>query len=179
MSRIGKIPISIPKGVKITIANNSAHVEGPKGKMDFQFPSGVTVESKGEVLSVNRLSDAKQDRANQGTVRALLANMIAGVTEGHKKTLEIQGVGFKAQSQGKKLALSMGFSHPVDFSIPDGVTIKTPTPTEIQIEGLDSALVGEVAANIRRIKPPEPYKGKGIRYAGEQVRRKQGKAVTK
>jgi len=179
MSRIGKIPITVPKGVKIAVNDGLIHVEGQKGKLDLKAPLGITIESKGESVLVSRLSDGKQDRANQGTVRALIANMIAGVTEGHKRSLEIQGVGFRAQVQGKKLTLNLGFSHPVDYDIPDGLTVKTPTPTEIQIEGVNSALVGEMAANIRRTKPPEPYKGKGIRYAGEKVRRKQGKAVTK
>ncbi len=179
MSRIGKIPVNVPKGAKVAIESGLVRVEGPKGKLNLKVPQGITVSAKGETIEINRLADDKQGRANQGTIRALLANMMVGVTAGHKQALEIQGVGFRAQVQGNKIALNLGFSHPVDFPIPDGVSVKTPTPTEIQIEGVDSALVGEVAANIRRIKPPEPYKGKGVRYSGEAVRRKQGKAVTK
>lgn len=179
MSRIGKIPVTVPKGVKVNIDSTQVLVEGPKGKLNLAIPLGVSVEAKEDKILVNRASEAKQHRANQGTVRAILANMIAGVTEGHKKNLEIQGVGFRAQAQDKKLLLNLGFSHPIEFPIPEGIKIKTPKPTDIEIEGVDNALVGEVAANIRRIKPPEPYKGKGVRYAGEFVRRKQGKSVTK
>lgn len=179
MSRIGKIPVLIPKGVKVNIADRLVHLEGPKGKLDFPLLEGITVENKDEKLIVSRQTDNQQHRANQGTTRAILANIIVGITQGHKANLEIQGVGFRAQVQGKKLILNLGFSHPVDFTIPDGVTVKTPKPTDIEIEGVDNALVGEVAANIRRVKPPEPYKGKGIRYLREAVRRKQGKSVTK
>ena len=179
MSRIGKIPLSIPKGVKVAQKEGLINLEGPKGKLSFSIPSGITVEIKEEKIIVSRVSDKKQDRANQGTVRAILNNILVGVTHGHKKNLEIQGVGFRAQVQGQKLTLNLGFSHPIDFSIPDGVKVKAPKPTDIEIEGVDNALVGEVAANIRRLKPPEPYKGKGIRYLGEFVRKKQGKSVTK
>ncbi len=179
MSRIGKIPVVIPKGVKSNISDHLVHLEGPKGKLDFPLPLGVKVEGKEDKLIVSRLSDSKQHRANQGTTRAILANMVVGVTQGHKANLEIQGVGFRAQVQGKMLTLNLGFSHPVEFPIPEGVSVKAAKPTEIEIEGVNNALVGEVAANIRRIKPPEPYKGKGVRYQGEAVRRKQGKAVTK
>ena len=179
MSRIGKIPVVVPKGVKANISDHLIHLEGPKGKLDFPLPAGVKVENKEDKFIVSRLSDSKQHRANQGTTRAILANMVVGVTQGHKANLEIQGVGFRAQVQGQKLTLNLGFSHPVEFPIPEGVSVKATKPTEIEIEGVNNALVGEVAANIRRIKPPEPYKGKGVRYHGEAVRRKQGKAVTK
>ncbi len=179
MSRIGKIPVVIPKGVKVNLSNGSVTLEGSKGKLSLTLPRGVTLETKDEKIIVSRASDAQQNSANQGTIRATLANMVTGVTQGHKKSLEIQGVGFRAQIQGQKLTLNLGFSTPIDFPVPVGVTVKTPKPTDIEIEGVDIALVGEVAANIRRLKPPEPYKGKGIRYVGEYVRRKQGKSVTK
>lgn len=179
MSRIGKIPVALPKGVKVNLSNGSVQLEGPKGKLSFTLPRGVSIETKDEKIIISRASDAKQDSANQGTVRATLANMVVGVTQGHKRTLEIQGVGFRAQAQGQKVTLNLGFSHPIDYTVPAGVTVKTPKPTDIEIEGVDIAMVGEVAANLRHFKPPEPYKGKGIRYSGEYVRRKQGKSVTK
>ena len=179
MSRLGKVPLSIPKGVKVAVQNSQILVEGPKGKLSLPLPSNIAVESKEEKISVNRLAHSKQDKSNHGTVWAILKNMLTGVTQGHKRNLEIQGVGFRAQAQGQKLSLNLGFSHPVELAIPNGVTVKTPKPTEIEIEGVDLAMVGEVASKIRKIKPPEPYKGKGIRYVGEFVRRKQGKAVTK
>lgn len=179
MSRLGKVPLSIPKGVKIAIQNSQILVEGPKGKMNLPVPVGVVLENKEEKIFVNRSSDAKQHKANHGTTWATLKNTLKGVTEGHKRNLEIQGVGFRAQAQGQKLTLNLGFSHVVEMPIPQGVKVSTPKPTDIEIEGVDIALVGEVAAKIRKVKPPEPYKGKGIRYAGEAVRRKQGKSVTK
>ncbi len=179
MSRIGKIPVTVPKDVKIAINNGAVLVTGPKGKIHLSLAAGIVLEQKEDKLLVNRRSDQKQDRANHGTVRAILVNMMKGVTQGHRIDLEIQGVGFRAQVQGQKLSLNLGFSHPVEFPVPEGVKVLTPKPTEISIEGVDNALVGEVAANIRGLKPPEPYKGKGIRYAGEYVRRKQGKSVTK
>ncbi len=179
MSRIGKIPVSIPKEVKVTIDKSQVNVEGPKGKMSIPLPLGVSLENKEGKVFVNRVNDTKQSRSNHGTVRAILNHTIIGVTQGHKRSLEIQGVGFRAQLDGKKLVLNLGFSHPVEFKIPDGVAIKVAKPTEIEIEGVDKSLVGEVAAEIRSIRPPEPYKGKGIRYAGEYVKKKQGKAVTK
>ncbi len=179
MSRLGKIPVALPKDVKLTIDKGSVLVNGPKGKMSLALPHNITVEQKDDKLLVNRLNDAKQTKANHGTIRAHLVNMIKGVTQGHKIDLEIQGVGFRTAVQGQKLVLNVGFSHQVEYDIPAGVKVATPKPTEISIEGSDIALVGEVAANIRGMKQPEPYKGKGIRYAGELVRRKQGKSVTK
>ena len=137
------------------------------------------MEQKEGKLFVNRLADDKQSRANHGTIQAILVNMVKGVIQGHRKDLEIQGVGFRAQVQGQKLILNAGFSHQVEYDIPTGVKVATPKPTEISIEGCDNALVGRVAAQIRFLKQPEPYKGKGIRYSGEVVRRKQGKSVTK
>ncbi len=179
MSRIGIIPVEVPKGVKLGLEATRLQIEGPKGKLELNLPQGISVENKDSKIFVTRSADEKQSRANHGTVRALVVNMIKGVTQGYKKNLEIQGVGFKAQAQGQKVTLNVGFSHPVEFAVPVGVTVKTPKPTEIEVEGIDKAMVGEVAARIREIKPPEPYKGKGIRFVGEFVRRKQGKAVTK
>lgn len=179
MSRIGKIPVNIPKGVKASIAEKAVTLEGSKGKLTLDLPNGVKVEQKGEQLIVSRLTDVKQYRANHGTVRAILVNMVEGVTQGHKKQLEIQGVGFRAQLQGKKLILNVGFSHPVEYQVPEGIKLTVPEQTSIIIEGMDKQLVGQVASQIRDVKRPEPYKGKGIRYLGEYVRRKQGKSVTK
>jgi large subunit ribosomal protein L6 len=179
MSRLGKIPVTLPKDVKVAIEPRSVLVTGPKGKISVPVPQNIKVEQKDDKLMINRLNDAKQTKANHGTVRAHLVNMIKGVTQGHKIDLEVQGVGFRGAVQGQKLTLNVGFSHQVEYDIPNGIKVVTPKPTEISIEGLDIALVGEVAANIRGLKPPEPYKGKGIRYAGEAVRRKQGKSVTK
>jgi len=179
MSRIGKIPVIVPKDAKVALEEGSVRLEGPKGKLSLDLPLGISIEQKDGTILVSRNSDSKQNRANQGTIRALIVNMVSGVTKGHKKELEIQGVGFRAAVQGTKLTLNLGFSHPVEFSIPAGVKVATPKPTEITIEGIDNALVGYVAASIRRFKIPEPYKGKGIRYVGELVRRKQGKSVTK
>lgn len=179
MSRIGKIPVEVPKGVKLAVETDKVFMEGPKGKLSLPLPRGISMENKDNKIFVKRASDLKQDLANHGTIRALVVNMIQGVTTGFKKNLEIQGVGFKAQAQGQKLTLNLGFSHPMEFHVPENVKIKTPKPTEIELEGVDKAAVGEVAAKIRKLKPPEPYKGKGIRYLGEVVRKKQGKSVTK
>lgn len=179
MSRIGKIPVRVPQGIKVAVAEGHLQVEGPKGKLSLRLPQGITVEKKAEELVVNRIDDTKQARSNHGTVRALLVGMMTGVSQGHKKALEIQGVGFRAQAQKNKLVLNLGFSHPVEYEIPEGVKVSVPQPTSIIIEGVDKALVGQVAAKIRDFKRPEPYKGKGIRYVGEVVRRKLGKSVTK
>ena len=179
MSRIGKISVSVPKNVKVAFSSTAVSVEGPKGKLALNLPHGIKLEQKEDKIFVNRLRNLKQDRANHGTIRAILVNMVAGVSDGHKRNLEIQGVGFKAQLQGSKLILNLGFSHPIDFEIPKDVKVSLAKPTEISIEGVDKALVGQVAAQIRGLKPPEPYKGKGVRYAGEVVKRKQGKSVTK
>lgn len=179
MSRIGKVPISVPNDVKVTIDNTSVIVDGKKGKLSLNIPQGITVKQEKDQLLIGRTSEVKQVRANHGTVRANLRNMIIGLTQGHKKELEIQGVGLRANLQGNKISFNLGFSHPVEFIIPKGVTVTVPTQTSIIIEGSDRALIGQVAAKIRALKPPEPYKGKGIRYVGEKVRRKQGKSVTK
>lgn len=179
MSRKAKIPIELPKEVKVTIDGSQVKMEGNKGKMNLQIPSGIAVELKDNKLAVNRLSNAKQHRANHGTIRAHLANMLTGLTQGHKKELEIQGIGFRAQIQGKKIVFILGFSHPIEYIIPDDVKVTVPTQTSIIIEGINTQRVGQVAATIRALKKVEPYKGKGIRYLGENVRRKQGKSVTK
>ncbi len=179
MSRLGKIPVAVPAGVKINVQKSVVLVEGPKGKIDLKVPEGIKIEMKDQQIQVNRLIDTKQGRANHGTVRSHLVNMIEGVTTGHKKNLEIQGVGFRAQIQGNKITFNIGFSHPVEYIVPENVKALVPTLTSLSIEGVDKTLVGRVASSIRSLKPAEPYKGKGIRYAGEIVRRKQGKSVTK
>lgn len=179
MSRIGKVPVNIYEGVTVSIEKGCVNLEGPKGKLSLNIPLGITVEQKENALCVNKIFDTKENRAKHGTIRAILENNMVGVTEGHKKALEIRGVGFRSQAQDNKLVLSVGLSHPVELQIPDGVKVASPKPTSIMVEGTDKALVGAVAASIRKIKPPEPYKGKGIRYVGEFVRTKQGKSVTK
>jgi large subunit ribosomal protein L6 len=179
MSRIGKIPVKLPKEVKVAIDTRNVQLDGPKGKLSLALPAGVKVEQKDDILVVSRLSDVKQYRSNHGTTRAILKNMIQGVTKGHKKELEIQGVGFRGQMKGDTMVLNLGLSHQVEFKIPKEVKVAMPKLTEIVLEGSDKALVGEVAAKIRDLKPPEPYKGKGIRYVGEKIIRKQGKSVTK
>ena len=161
------------------MGKNNVTLEGPRGKLSLPIPHGVAVEHKGDQLLVTRNSDEKQKRANHGTVRALLKNMVAGVTSGHKKELEIRGIGFRVQAQGQKLTFNLGFSHPVEFDVPAGVKVSAPKLTQIILEGNDKEQVGAVAAKIRDLKRPEPYKGKGIRYEGEVVRTKQGKSVTK
>ena len=179
MSRIGKIPVDIPKSVKVGISGRSISVEGPKGKLAYQFPHGVSVEQKEGKIIITRKSDSKQNSADQGTTRAILRNMLQGVSEGHRKDLEVQGVGFRVAIQGEKLIMNLGFSHQIEYMIPKTVKVASAKPTEISVEGVDRQVVGQVAAEIRSKKPPEPYKGKGIRYVGEVVKRKQGKSVTK
>jgi len=179
MSRIGKIPVPVPKEVKVNIESTNVHMEGPKGKLDLGIPHGIKVELKDAKLNVTRASDTKQNRANHGTIRARLARMIEGLTQGHKKDLELQGLGFRAQLQGQKIVFSLGLSHPVEFELPKEVKATVPSQTSIVLEGADSIVLGQVAARIRALKPAEPYKGKGIRYVGEIIRRKQGKSVTK
>ncbi len=177
MSRIGKRPINIPEGVKVQKRDNVVYVEGPKGKLDYSLAQGIDVDIKDNTIAVIRSSDDKQHRALHGLARALIANMIKGVKEGFSKQLEIIGVGFKALVSGKKLTLNLGFSHPIEYRIPDGITIETPKPTQIVVKGIDKQAVGETAAEIRDFYKPEPYKGKGIRYVGEYVRKKAGKTV--
>jgi len=176
MSRIGKKLIIIPKDVKVEVKDDSVYVEGPKGKLSRIFSSRIGLEIKENQLFVKRDSDTKPDKALHGLYRALINNMIKGVTEGYSKQLEIIGVGFKAAVLGNNLNLQLSFSHPVNFPIPEGIKIETPKPTQIVIRGIDKEKVGEVAHEIRAILPPEPYKGKGIRFVGEYVKKKVGKA---
>lgn len=179
MSRIGKEPINIGKDVKVDIKGNIVNVQGPKGKLAFNHHSAVKVEVVDQNIVVTRLSEEKLAKSLHGTTRAIVANMVKGVIEGYKKELEIIGVGYKAQMQGTDLVLRIGFSHLVEIKVPDGLKISTPALTRIIVEGIDKEKVGQLAANIRKIYPPEPYKGKGIRYLGEVVRKKLGKAMAK
>ncbi len=176
MSRIGKKPIVIPKDVKVEAKDSLVFVEGPKGKLSRSLSGQITLEIKDNQVFVKRAGDTKLDRSLHGLYRALIANMVKGVTEGYSKELEIIGVGFKAAVQGNKLNLQLSFSHPVNFPIPEGIKIETPKPTQIVVRGIDKEKVGEVSHEIRAILPPEPYKGKGIRFAGEYIKKKVGKA---
>jgi large subunit ribosomal protein L6 len=178
MSRIGKKPIELPAQVKVNVGSEGAvTVEGPKGKLSWKLPKSVRLNQEGNTVTLDRDGETRPVKALHGLSRALLANMVQGVNEGFKRNLEIQGVGFKAAVQGDKLNLSIGKSHPVLFEIPKDVKVTVNENTKIAIEGIDKHLVGQTAADIRAFYPPEPYKGKGIRYAGEQVRRKEGKTV--
>jgi large subunit ribosomal protein L6 len=178
MSRIGKTPITLPDKVKVTVADgNQVTVEGPKGKLNWELPKAISLTVEGTKLTVERGSENREVRALHGLSRALVNNMVTGVSAGFRKDLEIQGVGFRAAVKGDKLDLSIGYSHPVLFPIPKEIKVAVTDNTKISIEGIDRQLVGQVAADIRAYHPPEPYKGKGIRYAGEQVRRKEGKTV--
>lgn len=176
MSRIGKQPVAIPKGVEVKIEGCAVKVKGPKGSAEKTMPKGIDVKIEDDKVVVTRSGDLGFDRALHGTARVMIRNMIKGVTEGYSKQLEIEGIGYKAQVQGKKLTLNLCFSHPVVYEIHEGITIEVPDPRKINVSGVDRELVGQVTAEIRRILPPEPYKGKGIRYVGEYVRRKAGKA---
>jgi len=176
MSRIGKKPLLIPKEAKVEFKDGQVRVEGPKGKLAFDLSSRIKIDIKDNQLFLSRLADTKLDRSMHGLSRALISNMIKGVTEGYTKQLEIIGTGFKAQVQGDKLNMQLGFSHPVNFPIPSEIKVETPKPTQIVIKGIDKQLVGEIASEIRAVFPPEPYKGKGIRYAGEYIKKKVGKA---
>lgn len=176
-SRVGKKPIDIPSGVQVTRDGGSVRVKGPKGELNFALAHGVDVKVEPQSVLVSQVGGGKQALALHGTTRAVIANMVEGVTKGFSKTLEIQGTGYRAQMSGKKLSLQLGFSHPIDFDPPAGITLAIDGPTKVIISGFNKELVGQVAANIRGFRPPEPYKGKGIRYAGEYVRRKAGKAA--
>lgn len=176
MSRIGKKPLAVPKEVKIEIKDRTVFVEGPKGKLKRSFPDRILVESKDGQIFVKRVADTKMDKSLHGLYRALISNMIKGVTEGYKKELEIIGVGFKAQIQGNKLSMTLGFSHPVVMEVPEGIKAETPKPTQIVLTGIDKEIIGQIAKEIRAVCPPEPYKGKGIRFLGEFVKKKVGKA---
>lgn len=179
MSRIGIKPVNLPAGVEVKVEGNVVTVKGPKGQLQEQISSRLTVEVKDGVVTVSRPSDVKEDRAQHGLARTLIANMVTGVTEGYEKKMEMIGVGYKAEKKGDTLVLSLGFSHPVEMKDPEGITTEVPSATEVVVKGIDKALVGQYAANIRAWRKPEPYKGKGIRYVGEHVRRKEGKAGVK
>lgn len=179
MSRIGKMPITVPAGVTVTIENNFVTVKGPKGELSRQINKNMKLTLDKGVLTVERPSDEKEDRAMHGLSRTLINNMIIGVTQGFSKTLEINGVGYRAAKQGQNINFTLGFSHPVVKEPPAGITFEVPAPNKIVVSGADKEVVGAVAAEIRTLRPPEPYKGKGIRYEGEFVRRKIGKAGAK
>jgi large subunit ribosomal protein L6 len=178
MSRIGKLPVPVPDGVEVTIDGLTVSVTGPKGELTQVMPEGVTLsrDDDGAVI-VTRTGDTRTERSRHGLVRSLIANMVVGVTEGYSKSLQLVGVGYRAASKGSDLELQVGYSHPVTIEAPDGVAIEVPQPTRVIVSGIDKVLVGQVAANIRKVRPPEPYKGKGIKYEGEQIRRKAGKAA--
>ena len=175
MSRIGRKPIPVPDGVQITVAPEEVRVTGPKGELAERIHRDITVDQEDGVLTVSRPTDRGEHRALHGLSRSLIANMVEGVTNGYVKTLELQGVGYRATLKGRDLELALGYSHPVSVPAPDGIDFEVPVPTRIVVRGISKQLVGEVAANIRKQRPPEPYKGKGVRYLGEHVARKVGK----
>ena len=176
MSRIGKLPIPIPKGVEAKIDGQTVSVKGPKGTLEFTVPDLVTISTEEDgSIKVDPVDLEQRSRAMWGLSRTMIANLVTGVTTGFKKDLQINGVGYRAAVQGKTLELSLGFSHPVRYAIPEGIDIKCPKPTEIEVSGIDKQRVGQVAAEIRKWRPPEPYKGKGIKYADETIVRKEGK----
>ena len=180
MSRIGKMPITVPAGVTVTIGeNNEVTVKGSKGELKQQLPKDIIIEQNGEVIEVKRPSENKEHRSLHGLTRTLLNNMVVGVTEGFKKQLEINGVGYRAAKQGKTLVMNLGYSHQVEMEEVDGITVEVPQPNQIIITGADKQKVGQFAANVREKRPPEPYKGKGIKYVDEYIRRKEGKAGSK
>jgi large subunit ribosomal protein L6 len=176
MSRIGRMPVTVPSGVDVTISGREVTVKGPKGTLSLAVSAPIEVSQEDGVLTVTRPSDEGEVRALHGLSRSLIANMVTGVTDGYRKTLEIVGVGYRVQARGKDLEFALGFSHPVPVNAPDGITFKVETPTRFTVEGIDKQQVGEVAAKIRKLRKPDPYKGKGVRYQGEQIRRKVGKA---
>ena len=180
MSRIGKAPVNLPSGVEVSVADRMITVKGPKGTLSRVLPGEIEVSVDGSVLTCTRPNDERRNRAQHGLTRSLVNNMVLGVTEGFKKNLEIIGVGYRAEAQGPgALRLNLGFSHPVNVNAPDGITFEVPVPTQIVVNGIDKEVVGQVAADIRSIRKPEPYKGKGVRYAGERILRKAGKAGKK
>ncbi len=176
MSRIGKQPIGIPSGVTVNVANGEVQVKGPKGQLTGAIPAGITGKVEGDQLVFERSNDTKPNRANHGLARALANNMVVGCTDGFTKRLEIEGVGYRADVQGKVLNLLLGFSHPVAMPIPEGLKVAVDGNTKVSIEGADKQVVGQFAADVRALRPPEPYKGKGVRYDDEHIRRKVGKA---
>jgi large subunit ribosomal protein L6 len=178
MSRIGRSPIPIPSSVTVTLEGDKVSVKGPQGTLERSLPSGITVAQEGDVLVVSRPDDERRHRALHGLSRSLVANMVSGVTDGYTKELEIVGVGYRCTAKGPdSLELALGFSHPVFVNAPEGITFDVPLPTRIVVKGMDKEKVGQVAADIRKLRKPEPYKGKGVRYAGERVLRKAGKAA--
>ncbi|MCL1983466.1 MAG: 50S ribosomal protein L6 [Clostridiales bacterium] len=180
MSRIGKMPVNLPAGVEVSVdGSNTVKVKGPKGELQEQVSKLVKVEINDSVLSVTRSADDKNSRSQHGLARALINNMVAGVTNGYEKKLQLVGVGYKAEKRGTMLVINLGYSHPVELEDPDGITTEVTTPTEIIVRGINKADVGNYAANIRAWRKPEPYKGKGVRYVGETVRRKEGKTGKK
>ncbi|OGW72330.1 MAG: 50S ribosomal protein L6 [Omnitrophica bacterium GWA2_52_12] len=177
MSRIGKKPILIPSGVQVQLSGSKLNVQGPKGKLDVEIHPRVKITVQPTQVEVSRSTDIRIDRALHGLFRSLIQNMIIGVTEGYKKELELEGVGFKAAVKGKFVNLLLGYTHPIDYPIPEGITVVCPKPTLVTVTGTDKQMVGQVAADIRAFHKPEPYKGKGVHYVGEVIRRKQGKTV--
>ncbi len=176
MSRIGRMPVVVPPGVDVTISGRDVTVKGPKGTLSLEVAVPIEVAQDGGVITVTRPSDEGEIRALHGLSRSLIANMVTGVTQGYSKTMEIVGVGYRVQAKGGDLEFALGFSHPVLVKPPEGVAFRVETPTRFVVEGIDKQQVGEVAANIRKLRKPDPYKGKGVRYSGEQIRRKAGKA---
>jgi large subunit ribosomal protein L6 len=180
MSRIGKSPVALPSGVEVSVSDRTITVKGPKGTLSREIPGEIEVSIDGAVLTCTRPNDERHNRAQHGLTRSLVNNMVVGVTEGFKKNLEIVGVGYRAEAQGPDaLRLNLGFSHPVNVKAPDGITFEVPVPTQIVVSGIDKEVVGQVAADIRSLRKPEPYKGKGVKYAGERILRKAGKAGKK
>ncbi len=173
MSRIANNPLPLPNGLDFSQQGDVVKIKGSKGSLELNLPAGIAVANQDGVLNVQ--SDDAKNHALQGTIRALLGNMVKGVTDGFERKLELRGVGYRAQMQGSKLNLNLGLSHPVEFTPPDGITIETPTQTEVVVRGIDKQQVGQIAANIRACRPPEPYKGKGVRYAGERIIMKEAK----
>jgi large subunit ribosomal protein L6 len=176
MSRIGRMPVAIPSGVDVTIDGRQVRVRGPKGELSLEVPAPIEVARADGTITVSRPSDEGEVRALHGLSRSLFANMVTGVTAGYAKTMEIVGVGYRVQARGKDLEFALGYSHPVPVIAPEGITFRVETPTRFVVEGIDKQQVGEVAANIRKLRKPDPYKGKGVKYQGEQIRRKVGKA---
>lgn len=176
MSRIGRRPIAVPAGVQVAIEGNTVRVKGPRGELERTLHREVIVRQEGATIFVERPSDAKQHRELHGLSRTLVANMVEGVTDGFRKTLEIVGVGYRAETKPFGLTLNLGYSHVIDYKAPEGISLKAVSPTVVEVEGANKEVVGQVAAEIRGLRPPEPYKGKGVRYRGEVIRRKAGKA---
>ena len=177
MSRIGKQPVVLPAGLSARLADGVVTLKGPKGELALKLPETVALAVDGATLTVTRKGEDKQSRADHGTIRALLQNMLVGIKDGYSRELEIQGVGFKASIAGNKLTMNVGYSHPVEYIVPDGIAVAVTDGTQIKVSGIDKQLVGQVSVRIRSFRPPEPYKGKGVRYKDERVRRKAGKTV--